>query len=413
VKKCCLTIIGVVLLGVLAVGLVAGCGDTATEETTTTTVAGQATTTTTVASTETTAVTSAGTTTKVVGYPENIYGLFKTMGGDRFDLDKWKATAAAEKIIASHRNEFTNIEMLPADVEYWAALGVKKEVHDADDEELKWYSYTPVQALAAGETAAYPVVFCFASDGSGFPHLGAEEGFITVRPTNPAVPRDGKPPAEGLTPGRQVVRILDALEAGGYPIDRSRVYATGMSIGGMASAWAGLEFPEVVAAVAMHSSLAAFNTDPNGMGDVALVIPADQYTKAMDYDVPAWLAVGDLDMDQLPIRTEGVITGLNLWLQVNNCPTRVTLADSLAAAASTTDPAVKSIGVVGDKTWTQTIDGVVYHAVDYFRADDVKMVEIVGVENQPHWVSAAYPQMAWDFMSKFSKDAEGKLIVAD
>jgi hypothetical protein len=181
----------------------------------------------------------------------------------------------------------------------------------------------------------------------------------------------------------------------------------------MASAWAGLEFPEVVAAVAMHSSLAAFNTDPNGMGDVALVIPADQYAKAMDYGVPAWLAVGALDMDQLPIRTEGVITGLNLWLQVNNCPTRVTLADSLAAAASTTDPAVKSIGVVGDKTWTQTIDGVVYHAVDYFRADDVKMVEIVGVENQPHWVSAAYPEMAWDFMSKFSKDAEGKLIVAD
>jgi hypothetical protein len=28
-------------------------------------------------------------------------------------------------------------------------------------------------------------------------------------------------------------------------------------------------------------------------------------------------------------------------------------------------------------------------------------------------VSAAYPEMAWDFMSRFSRDAEGKLIVAD
>ena len=411
-KKYCLAVIGVVLLGVLAVGLLAGCGGATTEETTTT-VAGQATTTTGAGSPDTTAVASTDTTTKVVGYPENIYGLFKTMGGAGFDLDKWRATAAAEKIIASHRNEFTNKGMDPADVAYWEALGVKKEVHDADDEELKWYSYAPAQALAAGNTAGYPVVFCFASDGSGFPHLGAKEGFITVRPANPAVPRDGKPPAEGLTPGRQVVRILDALEAGGYPIDRSRVYATGMSIGGMASAWAGLEFPEVVAAVAMHSSLAALNTDESGLGDIALVIPVAQYTKAMDYGVPTWLAVGDLDMDQLPIRTEGVVNGLNLWLQVNDCPTRLSLADSLAAQSSTTDPAVKLIGVVGDKTWTQTIDGVVYHGVDYFRTDAVKMVEIVGVENQPHWVSAAYPEMAWEFMSRFSRDAEGNLIVAD
>jgi hypothetical protein len=68
--------------------------------------------------------------------------------------------------------------------------------------------------------------------------------------------------------------------------------------------------------------------------------------------------------------------------------------------------------VPGDKTWTQTIDDVVYHGVDYFRADGVKMIEIVGVENHPHWVSAAYPEMAWQFMSKFSKDADGNLIVA-
>ena len=406
-KKYCLAVIGVVLLGVLAVGLLAGCGGATTEETTTT-VAGQATTTTGAGSPDTTAVASTDTTTKVVGYPENIYGLFKTMGGAGFDLDKWRATAAAEKIIASHRNEFTNKGMDPADVAYWEALGVKKEMHDADDPALKWYSYAPVQALAAGNTAVYPVVFSFSQEGTGIADLGTEKGFITVRPVNLGVPRDGNMPADGLTPGRQVVRILDALETQGYPIDRTRVYATGHSIGGMASAWAALEFPEVIAAIAMHSSLLAFNTDPSG----ALVIPADQFTKAMDYDVPAWLAVGDVDLDQLPIRTEGTTSGLNLWLQANDCPTQLTLADSLAAAAGTTDTAVKLIGVVGNETWTQTIDDVVYHAVDYFRADGLKMVEIVGVENHPHWVSAAYPELAWEFISQFSKDAEGNLIVA-
>jgi pimeloyl-ACP methyl ester carboxylesterase len=401
------------LLGALVAGLLAGCDDAATEQTTATISTTETTgalipETTTVAPVTTTAASVV--TTAPEGYPQQLYSIMQGMAGEAFDLDEWKATPAAEKIIALAKNGFLYAdEMDPAILAYWDALGVKKEVHDADDEALKWFSYTPVQALAADNTAVYPVVFCFSmQEGNGIHDMGAEKGIITVRPVELGVPRDGEMPAEGITPGRQVVRILDALESEGYPIDRSRVYATGHSIGGMASAWAALEFPEVIAAIAMHSSLSAFNTDPTG----ALVIPADAFAKAMGYDIPTWLAVGDADLDQLPIRTEGTVSGLNLWLQVNDCATQLNLADCLAAAAAGTDPAVTLVGVPGDETWTETIDGVVYRGVDYLRADGVKMVEIVGVENHPHWVSAAYPDMAWEFLSKFSKDAEGNLIVA-
>ena len=333
-KKSFWVVLGVILLGVLAVGLLAGCNGVPAEETTTTTT--KATTTTAAVSTDTTVPASTDT-TAAAGYPQQLYEVMQGMAGEAFDLDKWKATAAAEKIIANAENGFLHPdEMDPAIIAYWDALGVKKEVHDADDKDLRWYSYTPVQALAADNTDVFPVVFSFSQEGSGMADLGAKEGFITVRPVNVGVPRNGNMPAEGLTSGRQVVRILDALDAGGYPIDRSRVYATGHSIGGMASAWSALEFPEVVTAIAMHSSLLAFNTDPSA----ALVIPAEQYTKAMDYDIPTWLAVGDADLDQLPIRTEGTIEGLNLWLQLNDCATQLTLADSLAAAADSNDDEV-------------------------------------------------------------------------
>ncbi len=249
----------------------------------------------------------------------------------------------------------------------------------------------------------------------GGAELGAKEGYITVcAPTHPK----GKPQrvTEGLTAGKRITGILDALEAGGYPIDRSRVYLTGQSMGGMTCAWAALEIPDVIAAIAPHGAAFAFNTDPgadDSQDAFTLVTPESDYAKAMEYDVPIYLEVGDSDAGGLPLRTEGVINGLNLWLQMNDCPAQVTLADSLAAQASTTDAAVKLVGVVGDDTWTRDIDGVVYHGVDFFRSDGVKMVELVGVENCPHWVTAAYPELAWEFLSRFSKDADGNLIVAE
>ena len=413
-KRSFIVVICTVLLGMLAVGLVTGCGDATTDESTTT-VVGEATTTTTSAATTTTAAGS--------NYPDMIYPKMvgNSTGGPAFDVEKFKATPAAAKLAAWMKNGFMyKDEMDPAVLAYWDALGVKKELHDADagDKELKWASYAPLEALAADNTAVYPVVFCFhggygsifGAEGFGIADLGAKERFITVCAATPGSRTMGE--ITGLTAGEQVTRILDQLEAGGYPIDRGRVYLTGQSIGGMACAWAALEIPDVVTAIAPHSSGAVLNTDPAGLGTVALSLPESDFAKVVDYGVPMYLEVGDSDMGTLPYKTQGAVDGLNLWLQVNGCPTQLTLEECLAAQGSTADPAVKLIGFVGDKTWTETLDGVVYHGVEFFRADGVKMVEIVGVENCPHWLTAGYPELAWEFMSRFSRDADGKLVVA-
>ena len=97
-----------------------------------------------------------------------------------------------------------------------------------------------------------------------------------------------------LTSTARVVNILDALEEGGYPIDRSRVYITGESMGGMTCAWVALEIPDVVTAIAMHGSLLAFNTDPGAEGPMAvaaMVVAPDEYTKLMEYDMPVYCRV--------------------------------------------------------------------------------------------------------------------------
>jgi poly(3-hydroxybutyrate) depolymerase len=398
-RKHLLAIFSAFLFCGLAVGLLTGCGG---DETTATTTAGP-------------------TTTYPVGdtglvLPDAIYANFKTLGKAKLDVEAWKVTVAAQKTVEYQRNNFLyKNEMDPAVLAYWEALGMKKEMHDADNPDLKWASYTPLKALAADNTKVYPVVFDFVggervifyAEGHGFAYLGATKGYITVCPANP-VANDSKT----ITPGGQVVRILDALEAAGYPIDRSRVYVVGMSAGGVATAVTGLEIPNVVAAVAMHSSLGAISTEVDPSGDFPFSLPADGYAKAKNYEMPMLAEAGDHDMGMLPITSEGVINGLNLWLQANKCPTQLDPAATLAAQASSTDPAVKAIGVTGDKMWTKTIDGVVNYGAEFNRADGVKMVEIICVTNLPHSVSGSFPEIAWDFMSRFSRDVQGNLVVA-
>jgi hypothetical protein len=131
----------------------------------------------------------------------------------------------------------------------------------------------------------------------------------------------------------------------------------------------------------------------------------------MEYGMPMLALAGDHDMAMLPIKSTSTLEGLNLWLKANGCPT-LDPAAALAAAATSTDEAAKNLGFVGGKMWTKTIDGVVHCGAEFDRADGTKMVELICVTNSPHWPSGQFPELAWDFLSRFSRDAQGNLVVA-
>jgi hypothetical protein len=411
----------------------AACGSSETEATETSATTAPVETTATTAPVETTATTAAPVPTTVAerDYPgkdrwfvelpgqPNAYSIVGVNGGEGFDMASFVNTEMAEKLIDLQYNTLVlyKDDMDPELVAYWADLGIKKELHDAEDKTKAWATYTPVAALEPGNVTKYPVVFSFHgnkntilhAEGFGFANLGATAGFITVIP-------DANN-SDGPTAAAQIPQILDTLEAEGYPIDRSRVYLTGMSKGGVCSAEAALALPDVVAAIAIHGSSFALNTAPTGeMGAApsaaAIGIPASAYEKALAYDIPLYLAVGEFDFGQLPVTSPAVIDGFNLWLQMNDCATRLDLDACMAAAAAGTDPAVTFLGVTADATSTDVIDGSMHYFADYKNSAGVTMVRFIGIANHPHWTTASYPQMAWEFMSKFSKDAEGRLVVA-
>lgn len=101
------------LLGVLAGSLSAGCGGAAAP--TTTLAAGDT----------------------GVDYPNIVYNLYGSLGKGELDVEAWKASEAGQKSVAEQRNFFLfKNEIDLAVLAYWEGLGMKKEIHDADDPAL-------------------------------------------------------------------------------------------------------------------------------------------------------------------------------------------------------------------------------------------------------------------------------------
>ena len=133
----CLAIAGLTLTGLL-VGCGEGGGATTTLAPTTTIVSG----------------------TTGVEWPQIIWTNYGRSGDT--DVEAFKASAAGQKSAEYQKLFFLfSNEMDPTVLAYYDGLNVKKEMHDADDPDLKWASYTPVAALEEGNKTKYPVVFDF------------------------------------------------------------------------------------------------------------------------------------------------------------------------------------------------------------------------------------------------------------
>jgi len=319
-------------------------------------------------------------------------------GSPGFDIDSFIDSEMGERILSMIKNELVIYGGQnwnhPDMIRYWQDRGVIREIHDIEDPQHTWISYVPDYMLAEGNQDRYPVVFSAHGGGStlweaenhGFAALAHDMGFIVVAPEN-----------ENSNPQVSVDRLgptLDEMEKLGYPVDRSRVYYTGMSAGGVASLYVGLKATGQIAAIAAHSSPAPLDSASERF---AGLITDDMFDAGTQ--VPMWLAVGEYDFGQLPL-SAGTIDGLNAWLAMNGCGRTAATPDNL-------------LGITADSITVKKFYGVDYTFVDFSNAQGVTMNEIVGVQGHPHWVTPNFAELAWAFMSKFSRSAGGALVVSE
>lgn len=137
---------------------------------------------------------------------------------------------------------------------------------------------------------------------SRWDELAAVEGFLTVYPLGSGLPphwSSHEPGASSAATQDQVQFIADLVEevAGRYPIDRRRIYASGMSNGGGLACALACELPDTFAAVGSVAGLYTYPADGPATGravpliafhgELDRIVPIHGGVQRLGYRVPA------------------------------------------------------------------------------------------------------------------------------
>lgn len=339
-------------------------------------------------------------------------------------------------------------ERSPEVMAYWSKRGMVKEFHGYDDpmdwdayanktgyrwqaekfdikqnENKIWTSFVPVSAFQPeNKDRKYPVVFAlhgacnniFLVEGWGFVQEAAKREWIVIIPS--------------LELDDIIEDILEQAKAL-YPVDESRVYATGFSYGGWSSNRLGNQRPDLFAAVAPCGA-AIDNAFNEGVPDEREPIPPfDGIPRALALGtyMPVINTYGNLDGERFPIydfkgkkfplgqleTPSDLVEGINGWARVNHAP-EINLADVLALKDRTDiTPAERDLGLplTPDCQSTFVADGVTYHVADIKSDDGVVRIRIVGEMNIPHWPTPEMARQIFEFFSHFSRDPVTKASI--
>lgn len=268
---------------------------------------------------------------------------------------------------------------------YWKERGVVKEGFNLDNEDKKddYYVYTPADME---DGAVYPMIIvshgggsnCFAVEGMGFINMIPEEKFIL---------------ATAEDTGVENLYAVYGTVTEKYPVDKTRVYATGTSAGGMASVSIAVAHPELIAAIA-----------PNDIAP-SLSATEEQLAKLRETVVPMNFTTGLADKYYPYPLTK--VNGYNTLLSAFGMEAyAMDPAEVDALVADSMDIIEHATGIrFPDVRIVNYINNRLYVA-DFANADGVVVLRINVVENKPHMFTGYDARNAWDFMKQFSRDLE-------
>lgn len=337
--------------------------------------------------------------------------------GTEFDFEALVNSPVGESLVTNAKNFILYPdEYSREEYQYWEDLGIKKEMHDFTDKDRKWATFTPLEAYEEGnEDKTYPVLFVFHggsnpiyfAESYGYAQLAAQEGFICVIPW--ADNGGSSDEEEGLTLDEEVERIMEVLRAE-YPIDESRIYGAGYSLGGRSTVREAIKNPNMFAAI----TVGGHNLGGIRQGDTSYTFSEEEWA-ALE-ETPVLQIDGDNEMRvKLPygydITGEDAVNALNRWFVINGIDRQVTLEECQEIVDTTEDEAQRKIGLDADAIYTQYYDGTEYYTADFYNEDGVNMIKIINVNDMIHWMTQSMAQTAWNFMSQYARDTETKELI--
>lgn len=336
--------------------------------------------------------------------------------GTEFVFEDLVNSPLGESLVTSMKNFILYDEYSEEEYQYWNDLGIRKEIHDSTDKNSKWTTFTPLEAYEEENTdKTYPVLFVFhggsntvfATESYGYAQLATQEGFICVMPY--ASNGGAGDEEEGTTLDSEVDRIMEVLRAE-YPIDESRIYAAGYSLGGRSTVRETIKHPNMFAAVTVGGH------DLGGIRQGDTYVFEEEEWDALE-ETPILQLDGDNEMRiKLPygysVTEDIATTALNRWFKINGINREVILEECRNIADTSDEIAQRKLGLDADAIYTQYYEGTKYYTADFNNEDGVNMIKIINVDGMIHWMTPAMAQVAWNFMSQYARDTEtNELIV--
>lgn len=221
---------------------------------------------------------------------------------------------------------------------------------------------------------------CFAVEGMGYINMIPTEKFILATAEDTSV--------------ESLYAMYQAVTAA-YPVDTSRVYATGTSMGGMASISLAVAYPELIAAIAPNDIAPSLTADDAQIARLQeLVMPMNFTTGLADKYAPYPLSA---DSEKIEGYNQ-LLSALDLQAHAMDYAESVTLAnesvDIVEHATGVRFPNVKAVNYENNRLYV----------CDFENEDGVALLRINLVENKPHMFVGYDAQNAWNFLKQFSRN---------
>ncbi len=367
------------------------------------------------------------------GPPPNLadmmMGLFMAMSGEGFDPQAFRESAHYRDIQALQGCMHTNRdEDGEGAIAYWAERGLKKELHDTESNATKWASYLPL-SIESHPERTYPLLFVlhgsnnpiYLAESYGYTHIAAEEELIVIIPENE-------------TP--ESIDRLFAYAHEHYPVDWSRVYMVGYSLGGFMTARHGIRWPERFAGVGMGGMLFANGlAEGHWQGDVfwpGESITPDMVAHAAKVGLPMCTCMGEYeilglvpvtkdeprppeelsmrenehkDQGRIDLSSQNKIASINNWRQIGGCG-QIPEKQVREAAQHTMDIVTEKIGFPFERTEVRNLEGCSHYIGDCVNPDGETFSRFVCIGNAPHWPTKTLTRLTWEFLRQFSRDPE-------
>ena len=369
----------------------------------------------------------------------DMYGMMHFMGyvDGGWDVDKYLESEAGQWYIANSANGFRrDLDHDDPEVnEKWAKKGIKRTYNAAANGMSEYTVFTSEDYDAS---KPYPVLYgmhmggsnIMGGEGMGWVEAGIDNGYIVVIPSW-AYTGDPEKDTEGATaageaakaagydlsqPGQYETYIfrtsLDQVKAN-YNVDESRVFVAGISGGGNAAAYIGMNCPDIVAGVS-PSTGAAFQTIDITTSDTA------------KYGMALLMGCGELDAEQRwPITKDPIELGdvtnispladriehVNNWHRAAGAVGGQETEESVKEnAAGDEVSATTRFGIAFDKQWVDEYEGN-YYMGDLFDANGDPRVRYMSIDDCPHSPAPEWATEVVSFFNHFSRDPQSHQIV--